>query len=217
MGETTLTLSEEVKEQLEHHRHDDHDNWSDVLETMMAILPTYDHLRNDGCAMCDESPVEDKPLDEAHGVIHWYQAPREFDGGLEAHWFCSRECIADMDDKVKKFVPREPDRIRVGGYQVPAVEIEESITCHIDNNTMEVGIRIPGAFAETEDGYDYHGEPVYVFNQGDWVQSGVVESIIHEETYTGLMLGVDAEVEMSNHPSERERKKWKQRQAESGE
>jgi hypothetical protein len=68
-----------------------------------------------------------------------------------------------------------------------------------------VGIPVPGAFAGTTshgDEYAYIGEPVYVKNEGDWIQSGVVEDIYHEEAYTALMLGHDYEVEMSNHPDE---------------
>lgn len=206
MSDTTLTIDAAIKDRLERHRHDDHDSWTEVLESMMAVLPTYETIQ-DGCQYCGEELPDDVPIDEAHGALHWFQHPESIDG-LGTTWCCSRECLAAVQAEVERQLPREPDAIRVGGHDHPPVEVESGLSFLIDGFTKEVGIDIPGAFAAPDGGWDYHGEPLYIKNQGEWVHSGVVEDVMHEESHTAILLGNDIEVEMSNHPDERKREEW---------
>lgn len=209
MGSTTLTIDEATKERLDQYRHEDHYNYSEVLESMMAVLPTNEEME-EGCAHCQEGPAADRPIDELHGIVWWFQLPEEAGGDMAVNWLCSRDCIDEMSAAIDKQIPREPDLIRVGGHEVPAVDVTDDLTFHVELDRWEVGIGLPGLFASTEHSYDYDGEPVYVKYQGEWVHSAVIDEIIHEEDHTALLLEPDLDVTMPNHPDERERKKWEE-------
>lgn len=217
MGKTSLPTSESVKERFgNRHRHPMHASWNDVLESVMAIMPSYDELE-DGCAYCGDPPFENGKIEETSGVIHYTKLPEEHGGGLTTSWLCSLECAAKAHEHRQTQLPREPDLIRVGGDNVPAVEVTDHLTLHFSAENREVGIGLPGLFASGEDPestYDYVGEPVYIKNRGKWVQDGVIEDIMHEEDHTALVLGYGHWPDIAlNHPDRERREQYRQKHA----
>jgi hypothetical protein len=201
MGDTTLTIDTETRERLLGHRAIAHDSWDDVLNGMMDVLPTVDEL-SDGCTWCGDGPYSEA-IEDGVGFIEFFT--EELTDGEEFHhtgYFCSAECAVEAQEEAKKYVPENPEKVVVGG----ADEIRAAFagaTFYLDGQRMEVGLDVPGAFDGTDSHggeYDYYGEPVYVYNEGDIVQRGVIEDIIHEDNHTALVLGHDHETVKEYEP-----------------
>lgn len=207
MGDTTLTVDEDVKNTLSaNYRHDLHHSWTEFFEGVMEILPTVETIE-DGCANCGETPFWNGPTENYGGVIQWFHTEFEGDDIYGTGYFCSPECAAERQEEIDAMVPEEPDLVAVGGHERMRTEFEGA-TFYIDGDARQVGIPIPGAFSgESSHGYeyDYLGEPVYLKNEGAWVQSGVIEKVFHEETHTTLDLGKSVTVEQLNHPDDEKR------------
>jgi len=217
MGKTGITTQEETRDRLRNYRHPDHDSWDDVLNGMMDLLPAIDAIQDDGCVRCGETPFADRPTERLSGFIHFFTAEIEAEDGyrevLESNYYDSRECVTEAINDQEKFAARNPDLVVVGGKHQYQTELHET-TFHLEQTRMEVGFDIPGAFdGESAHGteYDYIGEPVFVKNHGDWVHSGIISDIIHEEGHTSLILDHSVEARFY-HPveekREEERENW---------
>jgi len=186
MGDTTLTVDDSTKEDLEEHRHNKHYSWGEVLEGMMTMLPTVEEFE-EGCTNCGSEPIEDIPMEEQGGVVQWFHTEVdgvEFDG---QQYFCSTECAMEAEEEVRKMAPPNPDKVIVGGDDLPQIEIEDASFYIFDGQSREVSVPIPGAF-EGED-YKFSGEPVFIYHEGDVRQRGVIEEIVHEDlSHTTLIL-----------------------------
>lgn len=205
MGETSLTISDEIKERLENYRHEDHESWNEVLDSFMTVLPTQEELE-DGCINCGKERFLDAPIQEVGGFVQWMHA--EYDGQdiYGSNYYCSPECAHEVQEEVDSYVPENPDLVVVGGKDEMRTEFEGA-TFYLDRDTMEVGIPLPGAFGGSDshgNTYEYEGEPVYIKNEGQWVQKGVIENIIHEETHTALILEHEFNVTEEYHPDKEE-------------
>lgn len=218
MGETTLPIRDDTKNRLEDHRSPGHDSWDDTLNALMTLVPSVDELR-EGCALdgCDNTPrIEDGEFEKSNGTIRfWYATPKNGSAVFGANYYCSAECAMEAAEEQNAYVPENPDKVVVGGRSEMRTEFKDA-TFYLDGGTMEVGLSIPGAFSGTDSHggeYEYEGEPVYIYNEGGWRHSGVIEEIAHEETWTGLILGYDAEVTGLNHPDETRREEYKERHA----
>lgn len=216
---TSVTLEDITKERLEQYRTPDHDNYSETLESLFTVVPTPTEMLADGCVECDDSPymhgTDGQSVDDIGGVTFTFTA--DAGGGREitdSLYFCSPECLREHRDRGEKYVPDEPDLVRVGGADELPVELD-SAGFGIDGESMWVTIDAPGAFrgesTAVDVEFDYEGEPIYVRNGDDWVQEGVVEEIHHEETRTTLsMCRDDYETMMLNHPDDERREKYKE-------
>lgn len=214
MGRTTLSIDEQTKERLDLYRHPDHNSWAEQLNGMMEMLPSIEDIQEDGCVNCGETPHRDAPTEDIGGVVRFFYARQEDLYG--ANYFCCPECAKETTDKVQAQIPREPDLVVVGGHEELRTEFTGA-TFYFDGRDRQVGLDIPGAFGGTDsfgEEYDYIGEPVYLKNEGQWVQKGVIEDIYHEETHTGLDLGYDMETTMLNHPDEEAREEYKEQHCE---
>ena len=214
MGETTLTITDGTKDRLEDHRHDEHDSWSETLDGMMEMLPSIESF-NEGCRNCEEEPFMDVPPEEYGGVVRWFKTEVEGNDVFGMNYYCSPECANEVAEEMEKYVPENPDEVVVGGLS----ELRTSVygaSFYLDRDRMEVGVPVPGAFGgESSHGteYDYIGEPVYVYHDGDFRHTGVIEEIIHEEAHTALLLGRNIEVEMLNHPDDERREEYEEQHA----
>jgi len=210
MGDTTLTIDDDVKEQLGAYRHPAHDSWGDVLVTLMHVAPSHENV-TDGCANCGIELPPDRPVDESGGVVQFFGT--EYDGEMiyGSTFFCSAECAHENQQEINAQVPERPERVVVGGKAMPRAEFEDA-TFYLDRDMREVGIPVPGAFGGSDshgEEYDYLGEPVYIYNENKWVQRGVVSELIHEESHTALILGRDIATEMYHHPDDSAREEYR--------
>lgn len=220
MGDTTLTLSEDAKEELGTIRHPGHDSWNDTIEAAASLVPSVEEVHENGCSNCEETAREQAPIEDIGGVIHFYH--HEIQHGettrdvYVSEWFCSDECFREEMDQRDTFTDRHPDLACIGGID----EIRAEVTpehFEIRERNKILTLEVPGAFGgtSTHGEYDYIGEPVYVKNDGQWVHSGVVEEIVHEEKYTHITVSHDDwHVTGPNHPSEERQAEywedWKQ-------
>lgn len=214
MGDTTLTIDEKTPEKLEAHRGDAYDSWDDYLTAIHEILPDQEELQN-GCAWCDKNIIFNGRIEEVGGVIRFFHTEMDGDDVYGSTYYCSVDCAKEAADEMDAMVPEEPDEVLVGGKSELQASFEGA-TFYLDRDTMEVGIPVPGAFDGTSSHgteYDYIGEPVYIRNEGDIVQKGVIEDIIHEETHTALLLGHGHETVMLNHPDREKREEYKEQHA----
>lgn len=201
MADTTLTIDDETKERLDNYRHPDHENWADVLDSFMQILPSYEDL-DDGCMNCGEERFVDTQIEDHDGTVQWFHT--EFDGNdvYGSNYYCSPECAHEQQEEANSYVPENPDLVVIGGKDEMRTEFKGA-TFYLYRDTMEVGIPIPGAFGGSDshgNEYAYEGEPVYIKNEGQWVQKGVIDNIIHEETHTALILEHEFNVTEEYHP-----------------
>jgi hypothetical protein len=206
---TSLTITESAKDTLETHRHPDHESWNDVIQTFGRVLPHPEGIYKDGCANCGETPHSDGPMEYVGGIINFAHAESGSHGTRRDHfiteWFCSRECFIEETDERQKYTTNDPDLARVGGVDALQADVTPSHFQLRQDGSMYLTLEVPGAFSgepDVGDDYDYIGEPVYVKNRGDWIQSGVIEDIVHEETRTYLELTHDHRVTEPNHPDE---------------
>lgn len=214
MGPTTLTVDEEVRERVEEHRGDAHHSVEDVLVGMMRMLPPVEAIM-DGCENCGDDPFHKSRPEKAGGVIWSFHVEEGGEEQYISRYFCSPECAKEKSDEEGKWVPEHPDKVVVGGVSELRTEFEDA-SFYMDRDVTEVGLDIPGAFGGTDshgNEYDYEGEPVYVKNEGHWVQDGVIEDIIHEESHTALILGRDHEKVMLNHPDDEKRENYEEMHA----
>ncbi len=214
-GYTSVSIERESKEELRDHRHPDHDNWDDTLTGMLGILPTIEDMQ-DGCANCGQEPFSNGPPEEQGGVIQWWSTEYEGSTILGSAYFCSPDCAAESEEERQNHIPEEPDEVIVGGKSEIRTTLEHA-SFYMDGETMEVGMPIPGAFdGSSSHGteYNYVGEPVYVYHEGQYRQQGVIEEIIHEDHFTTLLLERgDYETVMLNHPDEERREQYKEQHA----
>lgn len=218
MGDTTITVDDTTKERLEtDHRADGHYSYDEQLNGMMEMLPTVEEMK-EGCANCDTGRLWQGTPEDTGGVIVSFHTEFDGDDVYGATYFCSESCAMEMQEEMQKQIPSDPDEVLVGGADQFRSSFEGA-TFHIDQTTMEVGIPVPGAFsgqsmAGTE--YDYEGEPVYIRNDGQVVQDGVIEDIIHEEGFTTLLLSRSEgyDTVMLNHPNEEKRQNYEENHVE---
>ena len=217
---TTLTLSEEQLERLKAYQHSEHDSWVQTVEGILRVLPDADDVYEEGCLVCGRTAVGTEPIAEAGGVVRWFCHEVEGEALFHTNYFCSMECAAEQAEKEANAAPLSPDEVLVGGSSELRTTVTDT-SFHLDGEGMEVGIDIPGAFdGESDLGreYAYVGEPVYVIEDDVIQQSGIVEDIIHEETWTGLSLshGGDpvsfARIQL-NHPEEQVRESYREAHA----
>jgi len=187
---TTLTLSEEQLERLKAYRHSEHDSWVQTVESILHVLPDTGEVYDDGCMVCGTAPAGTRPIAEAGGVVRWFHHEAGGEDLFGNNYFCSLECAAKQSEKEEKALPPSPDEVLVGGANELQVSVADA-SFHLSGAERSVGIDIPGAFVgESNLGqdYDYVGEPVYVIEDDEVRQSGIIEDIIHEEAWTGLSL-----------------------------
>lgn len=210
MGQTTLTVDAEVKPQLEAHRHPEHDNWTDVIESLCARTPTIEDIQ-EGCSNCGDRPPNDPP-EEGGGAVQWFSHTLpERDGSItNAQYFCDEECFMEFQEEVDAHFPETPDEVVVGGVEELQTSFSDARFL-IDGDVQSLHVDVPGAFSG-DDGaggeYDYLGEPVYIRNAGKWVQDFVIEEILHEDATTSLLLGYGWATTKANHPSEQVREEF---------
>lgn len=203
--QTTITLNDETKTRLERYRSDrGHYSWSETLEALMDVLPTIEQFQA-GCLHCGREPTADFPAADPGGVVMWANP----EGGPPGtYYFCSMDCAHAEHERWASYVPEYPDLVVVGGAEEMRCDVTNA-TYYLDDETMEIGIPLPGAFGGADNlghEYDYLGEPVYIKNDDRWVNSGIIESIIHEETHTALILGHgEPAVLREHHPDEEKR------------
>lgn len=207
MAETTINVSHRSKEQFNAYRHFSHGNEDDVLQSMLNVLPNADEIA-EGCTnpTCSSAPSTDVPMDKAGGIIQWFSTSRHGNGLSTAisAWFCSSTCLAAVEDEVDIYTPDHPDLVIVGGCQMPRSKLASGTHYTVDEVVKQVTLDVPGAFDGEGVGgeYDYTGEPVYIQNRGRWIESAVVDDIVHEDATTTLILGSDVGVERECHPGE---------------
>lgn len=203
-GVTTVTISEETRERIEDHRHDSHHSVEDVLNGMMDALPTTEQLV-EGCCHCGKEHLGNSIEEEGGCVV---VTPLPDWGQVNVTYFCSPSCAGEFQEDLRRQFPEEPDLVVVGGKDELRCRFEGA-RYYIDGETEEIAIEVPGAFTGSEDhsgrDYDYVGEPVYLKNNEEWVQSAIVNDIYHEDAATILDLGGDWQVEGKHHPDEEER------------
>lgn len=204
MAETSLTIDEEVRERLDDYRHPSQLSWSDVLDAMMDRLPTVEEIE-DACSNCGEEFRTAGPYDEMGGFVQWYTLPDDLGGDPQVAFFCSRSCLEQSFEMKDTYLPESPDRLVVGGAEVPRVEIEQSLSFYKDGHRTSVGIDLPGLFTGDEVPYDYEGEPLYVQNRGTWIETGVVEEIVHDDDHTTLLIENNRTIEKAHHPDPEQR------------
>lgn len=215
MGDTTITISEETKDRLETRRAPGHHSFDDLVNGLLEIVPPVEEIR-EGCVQCDKPKIWRDTPEDTGGVLHFFS--HTYDDAIiyGSNYFCSPDCAQELQEEIQKQVPREPDEILVGGDE----EMRATFTGGrfiIDNETKEVGLDVPGAFAGKDslgNEYDYLGEPVYIRNDGKIVQRGVIDDIIHEESHTGLLLANDYKTEMLNHPNDEKREEYEEQHVE---
>jgi hypothetical protein len=211
-GSTSFTIEEGTHERLRAYRTDGHYSWNDCLNDILDTIPPEDKLR-EGCEHCGERVLLENRRGESQMVVQSFSVDEAGETFHLTRLFCSADCAAEAHKKVQAMVPEDPDKIIVGGADMPRASTEMG-TFYIDGETQEVGIPLPGAYSGTDAGgneYDYVGEPVYVHNDGRVVQSGVIEDIIHEEAHTALLLGHDHDTVMQHHPEEEKRREYAER------
>jgi ribosomal protein S27E len=209
MGNTTLSVDEETKERLEDHRAPGHHSWDEALHGMMELLPAVDEIQ-EGCGECGQGGLLGGVPEDGGGVIRYFSTVQDGTDIHDANYYCSNECLGEVVERMDHYVPEEPDVVIVGGGGELRAEFGDA-TFYIDGDTMEVGLPVPGAFdGEDSHGnqYAYYGEPVYVVHDGEVVQKGVIEDIIHEETHTALILEHDHSTTMLHHPNDDKREQY---------
>jgi hypothetical protein len=213
---TTISVSHDTKDRFEQHRHADHNNADEALDSLLTVVPTPGEIQ-EGCTNCGKPPLDDGPIDQHDGVIHHFRVDYDGHTFTGMNWFCSAECAKETQEEVQARIPENPDLVTVGGDEEPRVELADT-SFYLDGKTKEVHLDVPGAFTGTPNGggeYAYHGEPVYIHNQGQVVQHGCIEDIIHEEGHTGLMLGTgDTATLMLNHPNKKKRLEYEEQHVE---
>lgn len=212
MGDTTLTIDETIKELLKDHRVPAHDSWGSTLYGMMKVLPTPEEVR----AELEGHPHKEwrGTLEKTGGVIKFFYHD-EMDVYGSAY-FPDVDALIEHEDQMDAQFPREPDEVTVGGDEEIAATFGDA-TFYFEEGPGEVTIDVPGAFSGSDSHggeYDYIGEPVYIHNQGEVVQKGVVDDIIHEDAVTGIKLGNDHATEMLNHPDDQKREEYKEQHVE---
>lgn len=220
MGDTSLTVDADTKQRLsDEYRSPEHDSWTEFFEGLMKMLPTREQMQECTWEECDRNLLRSGPVENWGGVIRFFHEEVWEDGENShfygANYYCSPECAQKAQEQVNAMVPREPDLVRVGGADMMVAEFGGA-TFYIDGDRMEVGIPLPGAFDGSDshgNDYDYIGEPVYIQNEGRWVQDGVIENIIHEETHTALILDPHGSYStvMLNHPDEERRENYEEK------
>lgn len=190
MAETTLPISQETKDELDEYRHPKHDSYDDVLSGMMTVLPTLEEL-HEGCdnAECDEKPWGDPPWEEVNGVLALIYDEDVMDSG-HTNYYHRESCLREVRDRMEHYVPENPDEVVVGGDDALQTRVEGT-SFYAGGDRREVALDVPGAFGGTSshgNEYEYAGEPVWVVNDGEVVQKGKIDEIIHEEAHTVLIL-----------------------------
>lgn len=210
MGTTTLSLDDDTKERLKEYRTPHHESWDHLLNGMMNILPTVGEVKEEIEAA--EYRSFEGTLERTGGVIQFFNREVGAKRRFHSTYYPDLETAAEQYEKHEEMLPREPDKVIVGGADEMRTEVEGA-TFRAAEDGMSVGITIPGAFGGVSshgNEYDYIGEPVYIWNAGRVVQKGVIEDIIHEEAYTGLKLGHNHSKVMLHHPDDEEREEYKQ-------
>lgn len=199
MDETSLTIRESVKNRLEGHRHDSHGSWSEQLEGMMEMLPTIEEIYEDGCANCGEKPYHpDWPPEKNGGVIRFFHSEFEGQDVFVSTYFCSIECANETQEEIDRQFPEEPDLVVVGGKEQLRAESSDC-SFYFTGDVMQITLSIPGAFEGYED------EPVFIKNADQWVQTGTVGQVIHEEAHTTLDLSQAVNSARLYHPDDETR------------
>lgn len=198
MGTTTIPVSEDVKERLEHHRFDGHNSWDDVLIGMMEMLPDKTSVEDEGCINCNSNIFGDT-LEESGGLVNFY---RFEDRGVEytcTNYFCSPDCFMEFQNEIDKQLPTYPDRVTIGGRKFNRCEIQSP---HLICDGKSFDLTVDAPFAFMSDNSSYEGEPVYVWHEGKYRLSGVVTKIIHEFGSTTLRFAPDFAVTEQLHPDD---------------
>lgn len=191
---TTVSLGDDTKESLEPYRHPDHPNWSATMESIVAVLPTPEEIREEGCSNTDcEKDIRSGggPIDEMGGFIHWFTPDYE-NAETFAKWFCSAECVVEEQENIRHMAGHDPDEVVIGGDdELKATVPGDAVDFYEERDHRTIILDIPGAFGgkDSHGGeYDYVGEKVHLINGGEAVRSFAIEDIVHEETSTILEL-----------------------------
>lgn len=197
----TISIEPETKDRLDEHRWASHEDREAVINSMMEVVPSREDIKA-GCARCGLSPWGDGPVDEIGGVVDWFT---DENGETISTWYCSRDCLIREHKEVDDVGTDHPDLVVVGGNEMPRARMASGTHYRYDSVSEEVLIDVPGAFTGRDVGrrYDYHGEPVYLKNNGVWFASGVIDNILHADGRTHLLLERDPETERENHPINR--------------
>lgn len=204
MDITTLSVDESTREQFKAHRHDAHHNEDEVLKSMMAVLPTYKQLREDGCVNCGNPPIHDAPLDRSGGVIEYFRHTDTDYDAFYANWYCSHECFIEQREEINHQFPRHPDAVVVGGMDELRFAIEGNSELII-TGPPSVTFDHPVALD------DYVGEPIYIYHRGQWGHHGVIDDVFHEEAHTSVNItpGGDNR-DRFYHPDDDERESYRE-------
>lgn len=209
MADTTITLDEDLKDnRLSKYRLDSHKTWNETLSRMMNLLPDPGKFQ-EGCGNCGGIAINPYKKRDQSGIIQFYSAEHDGQFITGTRYFCSAGCAKEAQAEINAQFPTNPDAVIVGGRSEPRTVVEDA-TFYIDGEAREVVINVPGAF--TGD-YYYTGEPVYIENNDQIVQEGIIEQIAHEDVHTVLDLGHDAEITRLNHPDEEVRQEYEEHHA----
>lgn len=204
--ETSLTIETDAKETLDEIRPDGQ-TWTEFAEMLGTMLSPLAGEETE-CLNCERPIYLNSDLLAMGGTLYWERVgTQDGDTYHVTNLYCSNECAAEWVENINEQFPDDPDEVLVGGRARPQVTLTDA-TFIMDGERREIGTKIPGAF--TVDGEDYVGEPVYVKNNGRWVQSGVVDLIEHDHhEHTALGMGRKAPVERVNHPDPDEREEYR--------
>lgn len=200
-AETSIGLSQETRDRLDDYRAPGHASMEDVLESLLNVVPSVEQVAR-GCQHCGDGPWIDGALDDIGGVIEFFY--HEAADRYVTGWYCSRECAAATEDEMRHHFPREPDAVIIGGYEEWRQRIEGNAEYYVDDQMASITFDIPKALD------DYEGEPVYIADRGEVVQTYVVDEIYHEEGKTALHLTSDAGREAYFHPDDEEREQYRE-------
>lgn len=196
MGDTTLTIDEDVKERLDEYRFPTQESWNEWLEWAMAVLPTPEEFSS-GCDHCDLGFDDQfRPQESSFIIEHYYMDDTPAGSVSGQSLWATKECVREVQDSIDHQFPSDPDTVRVGGMERFVSEFGDA-RFFLDGKTKQVTIGVPNAF---NDGYV--GEPLYIEDRGEWTNSFTITDIYHEEGTTTLELGMDHSVESLHHPDE---------------
>jgi hypothetical protein len=208
MVTTTLSLNEDLKERLEQYRHGSHDSWNDTISGILDVLPDEEDVHETGCVYCGEVHHGGGAIEDRTFFLSRFVAEDPVEEGTTtfraSNYFCSLECARKQREETDHLLPRNPDRVHVGGDEQPRAILGGG-ELYVTTSVKELMFDIPGALDGTSDHgheYDYVGEPVYLKNNQEWVKSFTIEDLTHEDSKTVLTLTRDTATEKLNHPDD---------------
>lgn len=213
-AETSIGLSQETKDRLEDRRAPGHASMEDVIAGLLEIVPPVDEiLDEEACSWrgCDHNIWNPSTPEKKGGVIRYFHTEHDDADIFGSNYFCSIECAAKVAEETEKMAATHPDKFIIGGMDEMRFEVtNDDLRLFHRDDGQELSIPAPlDLVGETKyHEFDYHGEPIYVWNAGKTRFAGVIGEIIREETHTAINLGRDHTAEQLNHPNDEKRQSF---------